>query len=109
VYNLHQPHVESTPKGLTIEGHTKEGQTDRQTNPHSKYVNCKSNASQSSVILNTDNQSEKPQSQSDQSSIDLDISNLNWPKDLSQNVMTALAKRPDDQARQEVLELVAKK
>ncbi|WP_353573279.1 helix-turn-helix domain-containing protein [Candidatus Albibeggiatoa sp. nov. BB20] len=99
----------------------KKGQTDRQTNPHSKYVNCKNDASQSSVVLNTDNQSEKPQSQSDasitpsrstdESSIALDISNLKWPKALEQNqiVMKALAKLPDDQARQAILDIVAKK
>jgi len=36
---------------------------------------------------------------------------LNWPIALEQNqiVMTALAKLPDDQARQEVLDVVAKK
>ncbi len=47
----------------------------------------------------------------DQSPVDLDISNLNWPKDLSQNqiVMMALAKLPDNQARQEVFDVVAKK
>ncbi len=44
-------------------------------------------------------------------SVALDISNLNWPIALEQNqiVMTALAKLPDDQARQEVLDVVAKK
>jgi len=94
---------------------------DRQTSPQSKYANCKNDASQSSVVLNTDNQSEKPQYQNDspisqnrftdESSVALDISNLNWPKDLSQNqiVVKALAKLPDDQARQEVLDVVAKK
>ena len=44
-------------------------------------------------------------------SVALDISNLNWPIALEQNqiVMTALTKLPDDQARQEILDVVAKK
>ncbi len=117
----HYPSVTETPKGIPNKKETHIRTDDRQTNLQYKCVNSKSDASQLSVVLNTDNQSENPQSQSDasitpspstdDSSIVLDISNLNWPKDLSQNqiVMKALAKLPDDQACQEVLDIVAKK
>ena len=65
---------------------------DRQTNTYYPCVNCKNDAKVGQSVA-------------------LDISNLNWPIALDQNqiVMTALAKLPDDQARQEVLDVVAKK
>jgi len=92
VTKSHLASDEKSHKGLTIEGRTKKGQTDRQANTYFPCVNSKNDAKVGQ-------------------SVDLDIDNLNWPIALDQNqiVMTALAKLPDDQARQAVLDVVAKK
>ncbi len=83
--NLHLITSETTTKTSTKTD-------DRQTNTYSPCVNRKNDAKIGQSVA-------------------LDISNLNWPIALEQNqiVMTALAKLPDDQARQKVLDVVAKK
>jgi len=96
VTKSHLASDEKSHEGLTIEGHTIEGQT---TEGHMDTEHGKNeNPCKTCVHLVR------------QSSVDLNVfSSLNWPKNLNktQPVAVALAKLPDNYARQQVLDVLA--